>query len=355
MSRVVFISSTLDFGGTERVISILANHFNKINGIEVHILLFTKQSPKYSLGKGVQVHFGVSEDNRFDNWIKYFKVLIFIVKELIKIRPIAAVSMNRKFNSLSIISGLISRTNIFVSDRSRPGISSGFFIDRLNKFFYRYAKGIICQTTESASFFKTIYLLDNIKVIGNPVPLLLNPSIRKERIILNVGRFIRSKHQADLIRVFSRITHKGIFDWKLVFLGDGAHLDDCMDLSNNLGLNDRVIFEGNVSNVESYYYKAEVFAFTSASEGFPNSLAEAMSAGCSVISFDCSAGPSDLIDDGINGFLVKSRDINEYEIKMARLLTDDKLRKAFSAKARDKMKEYDSKGISLEYLEYILD
>ena len=67
---------------------------------------------------------------------------------------------------------------------------------------------------------------------------------------------------------------------------------------------DKVFLEGKQADVETYYFKSKVFAFTSSSEGFPNVIGEAMSARLPVIAFDCIAGPSEMIKDNENGFLI---------------------------------------------------
>ena len=66
---------------------------------------------------------------------------------------------------------------------------------------------------------------------------------------------------------------------------------------------------GNVSDIDSLYQKVQVFAFSSKSEGFPNALGEAMSAGLASIAYDCPAGPSDLIQHEQNGFLISIGDL----------------------------------------------
>ncbi len=119
-----------------------------------------------------------------------------------------------------------------------------------------------------------------------------------------MGRFISSKQQSLLINIFDTIDDN---NWKLIFLGDGPKLQELKSKAKTKKSFGRIIFEGNVSNVDEYYAKSKIFAFTSNSEGFPNALAEAMSAGCACISFDCIAGPSDLIKDEINGYLIDNK------------------------------------------------
>ena len=149
---------------------------------------------------------------------------------------------------------------------------------------------------------------------------------------MNIGRFIKSKQQALLIRIFSRVN---LPNWKLIFIGEGEYREQCVNLIESLSLKDRVEFHDSTKNIAAFYQRASVFAFTSSSEGFPNALAEAMLAGCACISFDCVAGPSDIIQDGKNGFLVPLNNETEFEHKLHQLMKDELLRKSFVTKAKE--------------------
>ena len=83
------------------------------------------------------------------------------------------------------------------------------------------------------------------------------------------------------------------------------------------------------------------------------SFPEAMAAGCACISFDCEAGPADLIDDERNGFLIKEMDHQDYKKKLKRLLEDEALREQFSLKAIEKVKQYSTDLIASRYLEFM--
>src|SRR5690606_17459270 len=147
---------------------------------------------------------------------------------------------------------------------------------------------------------------------------------------LNVGRFSIKKYQDFLLRYFAEIKDS---NWKLVFAGDGERFEENKKLAEELGISNNVVFAGKVQKVEELYGKAKIFAFTSTSEGFPNVLGEAMSAGLACISFDCEAGPSEMIVDEENGFLVPVGDHELYKNRLSQLMQSPELRQKLGAEA----------------------
>ena len=145
--------------------------------------------------------------------------------------------------------------------------------------------------------------------------------------------------------------------WKLVIVGGDAlkqkNLLRLQNLVQSLDAQGRVILTGEQSNVDEYYLKSKIFAFTSSSEGFPNVIAEAMSAGLPVVSFDCVAGPSDMIADGENGFLVPLFDCEAFKLKLKLLMDNDLLREEMSVKAQQSLGRYRIDVVGREYLSFI--
>jgi GalNAc-alpha-(1->4)-GalNAc-alpha-(1->3)-diNAcBac-PP-undecaprenol alpha-1,4-N-acetyl-D-galactosaminyltransferase len=217
---------------------------------------------------------------------------------------------------------------------------------------YKKAAGIICQTNMAEEIMQRRIGHPNIRVIGNPLRINEEKFARKENIILNVGRFISSKHQELLVRYFADIQP---VDWKLVFLGDGPMLENVRKLACDLALNERTEFMGAKQSIGDYYTKSKIFAFTSLSEGFPNVLGEAMAAGLACISFDCEAGPADLIDNGDNGFLISANDHDEYKQKLKLLIENESLRNEFGNKAKEKALKYRTDHIGNLYLKFLTE
>ena len=122
-------------------------------------------------------------------------------------------------------------------------------------------------------------------------------------------------------------------------------MDRLKELAKDLKIEQKVIFTGKQENIEEIYSKSSIFAFTSSSEGFPNVIGEAMSAGLPVIAFDCVAGPSEMITDGYNGYLIPLFDYKQFELKLAKLMKDENLREVLGSNARESIKKFSSEKI----------
>lgn len=229
----------------------------------------------------------------------------------------------------------------------------GILHEFLRKHLYRKSSGIICQTQYSQKFLYSVTKHKNIVTIPNPISFSKQNSDtleNKEKVIITVGRLIKSKNIDLLLEMFALL---GNSEWKLWIVGDGPEKENLIQLSNSLQLTERVVFWGKRQDVDQFYSKSSIFAFTSESEGFPNALLEAMSFSLPSISFDCIAGPSDLIDHEINGYLIPLKDIKSYSEKLQNLTDSADLRKDFGIKAKIKAQEFQIDKIGEQYFEFI--
>lgn len=348
--KIAFIISSLTSGGAERVMATLANNCQRNPNIEVHLIILTNGEIYYQLNKSIKVYQPSFDYTKFNRLVFTFKIFFYLRNTLKIIKPNASLSFGGKYNSFVLLSSIGLGINTFISERSQPGISYGFLLNIINPYIYRLSRGIIAQTkkAEKEIFIKTKH--KTIKVIGNPIKEFPISKIQKKKVILNVGRFIRTKHQDWLVDYFNTIETKG---WELWFVGQGPLLESVIKKAEKSPKKDTIKFFGNQKNIENYYLQASIFAFTSTSEGFPNALGEALRLGCACISFDCDAGPSDLIQHGKNGILIPNGLHEEYKRGLNQLMNESSLRETFSKEGIESIKAFDEDKITNDFIVFI--
>ena len=206
--------------------------------------------------------------------------------------------------------------------------------------------GLFVQTDFIKQYYSKYVPKSKIQVINNPIKIINNNDLKKEKIILNVGRLDINKNQKQLIKSFHRANN---MNWKLIICGEGPSRNELENLILQLKLSEHVFLKGNVQNVNDYYSKASIFAFTSFSEGFPNSVLEAMSYGCACISTNCVVGSNDMIIDNYNGFLIELGDNKSYDTQLNKLILDYNLRQKFIKNSNEKLKNYSISDISRKW------
>ena len=142
-----------------------------------------------------------------------------------------------------------------------------------------------------------------------------------------------------MIKAFAKAT-QGYTEAILCIYGAGNddYIQSLNSLINELSANNRIFICGRTPRIAEEYMKSDAFLMSSDYEGMPNSLAEAMAIGLPCISTDCKTGPKDLIDDGINGFLVPVGDEEKYTESILKLLkSNEEERKKIGENARSKV------------------
>ena len=336
--KIACLIPTLQIGGSERVITLLANDFAKRADLDVHMIVYGREAPsRYALSEEVTV---LRPGFKFNNRVRLISTLrrLGFLRRTIKMgRYDAVLSFGDLWNNFVMLACIGLRSRVFLSDRSSPELKIGWLQDLLRRLLYPRAAGLLAQTSQARDIAKERGLNDRICVVPNPVvKQRLASESRRQNTILSVGRMISTRNYDHLIRIFASLNADV---WKLVIVGDDSqgqsHREYLSSLVDRLGVSESVEFTGEQFNVQSYYDRAKIFAFTSSSEGFPNAVAEALSSGLPVISYDCVAGPSDLISHGENGYLVDLFDIRAFRDHLDELMVDEEKRIQMSIKARE--------------------
>lgn len=356
MKKICCVIPSLSAGGMERVMSELINFFSSTGKYEIHLILYgIKREIFYDIDNKIIIHkpaFQFNNNFRFYNTIK---TILFLRREIKKIKPSTVLSFGEIWNNFVLLSTLGLKFHIYVSDRCNPEKKLSFTQEALRKYLYRQAAGIIVQTKKAENIYKLLIKNKNIIAIGNPIREINDRAdIFKENLVLTVGRLIETKHHEQLIKIF---INAAPLDWKLMIVGDDAEKQNVRSklerLIKELNVKERVVLTGTRKDVDELYLKSKIFAFTSSSEGFPNVIGEAHSAGLPVVAYNCVAGPSELIEDGVNGFLIPLFDTNKFEEKLKLLIKEEYLRNRMGMIGRKTIKKYSVGNISRQFENFI--
>jgi glycosyltransferase involved in cell wall biosynthesis len=303
--NILIVTPTLGFGGAERVISLLASDLLG-RGHQVKILVLNGHAPK-------AYHFENTEFWKFSNVRKAIpKLYFFLGRNQYDLVFSSARNVNyylaiaRKLGFIKVLvvrdNSVISQLKNFVSWKTRTFI-------QCFSYTYRWADAIICQ---SRDMLHDLLLTNNIPesklhLIHNPVNVEWKPGILPniKGQLVSVGRLSAEKGYSRLIQAMYIIR---IHPWFLHIYGTGPEYENLKELINTLHLEDRVILHGTSQRISEVLQKSHVFLTASYVEGFPNSVLEASICGLPVVAMDCPGGTKEIVNHGVNGYLVKKEE-----------------------------------------------
>ncbi|WP_296386379.1 glycosyltransferase family 4 protein [Winogradskyella sp.] len=357
--KIAFVIGSLSSGGAERVITNLSNSL--IERYEIVIITFAKSTPFYPLDERIKVIACRESNDQPSSTFQSLKLNFHLTKRIYQILKKEQVDIAIGFitsaNILTTIAAKICRIPCIISERNNPLVENvpKFWVI-LRKYFYPMADCVVLQTQGVKKIYEKKIKPHKITILPNPISSelseLRDETIPKEKIILTVGRLDKNKCQEDVIKAFKDINADG---WKVQIIGDGNKKEELLTQIEDYNLTDKIEIISKVKRIDKYYNKASIFVFTSKTEGFPNVLLEAMDYGLPCISTDCNFGPSDLIEDGTNGFLVPINDDVMLKDKLTLLLNDESLRSQFSIKSRETTEAYLSDTVVEKWENLILN
>lgn len=344
MKRVALFINSLQKGGSERVMVNLAEDF-LAKGYEVVLVTQYKKENEYEISAGIKRVYSEPEEERLQggrirNFLERFRTLRNIWKTY---RPDVILSFLGKNNLMAILTSAFLPVKTAVSVRGEPTMEyEGKKLQMLTKWLFRYADGVVLQTSQARDFFPKAVKKKAV-ILPNPLnPLFLRErySGEKENVIAAAGRLDENKNHAMLIRAFSLI-EKEFPEMKLVIYGEGESREKLLKLIGEKQLQEKVSLPGSVSDVAAHIENVRIFTLTSNTEGMPNSVIEAMCLGLPVIATDCPCGgTAELIEDGKNGILVPVGDEKALAEAIKKILSNPELEKRLGEEAfliQDKM------------------
>jgi len=232
---------------------------------------------------------------------------------------------------------------------------------KLKKFYVFNIENIVAVSQTA------VYGLPNqdIQIINNAVDSKIFFNKNHHRHLSNTPKVIGIvshlnpvKRHALFIDVAAQIK-KFYRDVKFVIVGDNAFntsvtIESLRKKAHNAGLSDDdIYFTGTVTNPEKFMQEWDLFLLPSKSESFGIVLLEAMACGCVVFAHHTAGGPSEIIENGKDGFLINFDDIEGSSLKIIEILRNQKLKEKISVNAINKINEqYDLAKFKNSFLKY---
>jgi glycosyltransferase involved in cell wall biosynthesis len=314
--RVAFFIGSFGGGGIERITARLAHNFVKL-GVKIDLILNRVESPHlWRMPTETRVI-----DLKAPNLYMSLPGLVRYIKQE---RPSALLAADHYLNEIALLAKRISGTALRVVVAEHNQLSKtarnattlkGRLAPMCARLLYPWADGIVAVSQGVAKDLASSAAipLDSIQTIYNPV---INPEMltnAKEPVthpwfnsgeipvILGVGKLEQQKDFPNLIHAFAKVRQVRLA--RLVILGWGPDRPELESLIQTLGLQDDVDLPGYVQNPYAYMARSSVFVLSSAWEGLPTVLIEAMALGTPVVSTDCESGPSEILANGEYGYL----------------------------------------------------
>jgi glycosyltransferase involved in cell wall biosynthesis len=215
--------------------------------------------------------------------------------------------------------------------------------DKYITTYIRKSTKLVCLTHEDMNSWKQLNV-NNVCVIPNMITINPPKSIDySSKRVIAVGRYSHQKGFDMLIKAWGKLSPK-YKDWHLYIFGNEdrepykemAKRENCIDTCHCMPVTE---------DIASEYGKSSIFVMSSRYEGMPLALIEAMSSGLACVSFNCPNGPSDIINDGIDGFLAKNGDIDDLATKIDNLICKETMRSQIGIMAKQNIERYSPESV----------
>lgn len=328
--------------GTEIATYNLATHLAR-RGHEVHAITSRDTGlPEFSEENGFFVHRIAWPKVRFIGTVASWAKIYLKIR---KLKPDIIHAQSLELSILALISKRILKTPYVVWGQGSDIYLPGRFTRMTSKPIIQNADAVLALTKDMRQKMQGIYDRD-ISIVPNGVELerfKIPPRDKRKddaKAVIFVGRLHPLKGVQYLIEAMV-IVHQELPDVKLVVVGDGIERAKLEKFAEELNLNGCIQFTGQLpqESIPRLMHQAEVFVLPSISEGFGIVNLEAMAAGLPIVATNVGGIP-DVIEEGVNGFLINAKNSDEIAGKLLILLQDDGMRKEISVNNKWKAELY---------------
>lgn len=214
---------------------------------------------------------------------------------------------------------------------------------------------VLTMGTKAVDFFQSRGVSTNFHVVSASIDVeRFSPADSPPCYdLIFVGRLVEIKCIDIFLQAVQHV-RKAIPNVTAVIVGEGPLRSELEQMTHDLGIDDCVAFVGKQQNIGEWLNKARVFVLTSRSEGLSIAMAEAMVCGLPAVVSDVG-DLADLVENGVNGYLIRSRSPEAFASRIVELLTDHQKRAKFSKEARSAAARYETKAIAQKWDRILTD
>lgn len=313
MKRICFLIGNLNnAGGTERVTSIIANHLSK-QDYNISILsMIGGTEPFFTLETNILTYSLYNESISFKSQFigTVWKIRQFVKRN--KIDTLIVVDSISCIFTIPALSGFKIK-HICWEHFNFNNNNGAILRDIGRRWAARYCDYIVTLTEKDKILWeKGLKEIKSVIIsIPNPTPYQDNEysTSLDYKVILAVGRLTYVKGFDLLIAAWYKVCQSNN-DWTLKIVGNGEEEENLKLYAEKLGISNRIEFVPATHNINKYYKTSSFYCLSSRFEGLPMVLLEAQAFGLPIIAFDCETGPSEVVENNKNGFLVDNKNID---------------------------------------------
>ncbi|MCP4118772.1 MAG: glycosyltransferase [Desulfobacteraceae bacterium] len=351
--KVLFVISSMEGGGAQRVVSRILQSLNSdlfdpqlalvrksgpfLKDIPSHVTVIDLKSSKarFAIFKLLKLCRDVNPDIVFSN-LGYINVLIALFRFLLPKRTVF-IARETDIPSVSI-----------------PNSNYPRLLKVMYEVLYPKIDMIVCQCKYMKNDLINKFCIspEQTIIINNPVDEIdidqfndnSNGLYDKGLFnVLAVGRMSHVKGYDLLLKAMTLVKNSRIH---LTILGDGHKRSDLEDYIKEKNLSEKVTLAGFQENPYKYMANADLMVSSARIESFSNAAIEGNACGVPILAFKCPGGNEEIIDEGINGWLVESGDIDSFAMKIDSLVG---VKKQSEKIIEHIYKKYNSKNIVSQY------
>lgn len=349
--KICFFVADITFkGGIERVLSNLTNALLTLKpDLDITIVsqYRTFSKPNYKFNDNISIKY--LSDKSYSGSPGSFHRVINHVKNIANVRKFFKknkfdiISSQSFTNTFILYLAGLSLKNVIVVEHVYYGYY-GSLLRKIREFLYPKTLAVSVLTTLDKNYYSK--WIKNVLLIPNPIDLSTKQDAPlSSKTIIAIGRLEIQKNFSALINIFSKV-NKDFPDWELNIFGEGNLKESLQSQIDFLDLHKKIHLKGTTDNIDKEIRNSSFLVMSSIYEGFGMVLIEALKNGVPCISYDCPAGPSDIIINDLNGLLIPNQDEVEMEYAMRKLIENKHLREQLGKNAYDSIQKFDSKRIA---------